>query len=357
MTGRATMPVGLGILLLVLTGTADGQTLGPPQSFYVQAPQGDWNQKPPMEGPPTGSTPLAPALACTPACDHGGCFAWAGVYCLQPITLANKFTALTINTQNSSGTTLSSQGVEFDYNFEAAPQIVVGYLFQDGLAFRSRYWHFEESVHHDVTSPGPAAGNEATVFLSPGGPFQTPFIAVPSGNTLFTSDRLQVDVLDLELTQEVCICRCSLVYTGGLRLARIRQSYSAQAEITTGETPEGESLNSADTSEGIGPTISYEFRRKLGCGLSLFHSSRVAVLFGHEKLEGATTGTGFAFGTDAIQVSSSRMEFIPMGELEVGVEWAADIHRWHLTAQATGVGMAYGSLGLGGFHMQVGVQY
>jgi hypothetical protein len=317
----------------------------------------DPNQKPLVESQPCGCAPSAPGFACDHCCDRCGCFAWAGLYFLQPIALANKFTALSINTQNSLGTTLSSKGVQFDYQFEAAPQVVLGYQFHDGLAARARYWHFEESIHNDVTTPGPAEGSSATIFLSPGGPFQTPFVAVPSGNTLFTSDRLQVDVLDLELTQEVCFCRCSLVYTGGLRLARIRQSYNAHADITTGGTSVSETANSEDTSEGLGPTISYEFRRPLCHGLSLFHSSRVAVLFGHESLHGATSGTDVAFTGDAIQVSASHREFIPMGELEVGLEGCADVQRWHFISQVTGVGMAYGDLGFGGFNVRVGVQY
>jgi hypothetical protein len=180
---------------------------------------------------------------------------------------------------------------------------------------------------------------------------------VPGGGTLFTSDRLAVDVLDLVLTQEVTFCRCSLVYTGGLRLARIRQSYTAHADFTTGVTAESDTLNSANTTEGLGPTISYEFRRPLCRRLSLFHSSRVAVLFGHESLDGATAGSALGFNAEAIQVSSSRREFIPMGELEVGLEGYADVQRWHFIAQVTGVGMAYGDLGFGGFNVRVGVQY
>jgi hypothetical protein len=304
-----------------------------------------------------GCYPTQAACGCNPGCYQGGCFAWAGLYFLQPITLANKFTALSINTQNSQGTVLSSQGVEFDYEFEAAPQVIFGYQFCDGLAARARYWHFEETVHHDVTVPGSPDENGSTIFLSPGGPFQTPFVEVPAGNTLFTSDRLQVDVLDLELSQEVSFWRCSLVYTGGLRLARIRQSYSAHTDIDTGGPTLNETATSTDTTEGLGPTISYEFRRPLCPGLSLYHSSRVAVLFGHESLHGATTGSGPGFEVDAIQITSSRREFIPMGELEVGLEGCADIQRWHFLAQVTGVGMAYGDLGFGGFNVRLGVQY
>jgi hypothetical protein len=350
MRRQTTVPLGFGMFLLVLTGTVDGQTLGAPQQVPSQTQPMDWLQKKPVEDSPGGCAPLAPI----PPCGDSGFFAWAGVYCLQPVTLDNKFTALTINTQNSQGSVLSSTGVNFDYTFNAAPQVVLGYNIHDGLAFQTRYWHFDESTHSNVTSP--AASSDGTIFLSPGGPFNAPFVSVPSGNTLFTSDRLEVDVLDLELTQEVNVGRCSLVYTAGLRLARVRQSYSASANVTETD-PESESLNAADTTEGIGPTISYEFRRPLGYGLSLYHSSRVAVLFGHESLDGAAVGTGLGFDGDSIQVSSSRMEFIPMGELEVGLEWSANIANWHLTAQATGVGMVYGSLGFGGFNVRFGVEY
>jgi hypothetical protein len=137
-----------------------------PQPALQVAPQApsqvDPNQKPLVESQPSGCAPTAPGFACDHCCDRCGCFAWAGVYFLQPIALANKFTALNINTQNSLGTTLSSKGVEFDYQFEAAPQVVLGYQFHDGLAARARYWHFEESTHNDLTAPGPT--DSATIF-------------------------------------------------------------------------------------------------------------------------------------------------------------------------------------------------
>src|SRR5579862_4248218 len=81
MTRRAAVPMGLGMVLLVLTGTVHGQNLGPPQPIYGQAPQVDSNQKPPLEGPPGACAPFCPP------CDRGGCFVWAGLYCLQPVTL------------------------------------------------------------------------------------------------------------------------------------------------------------------------------------------------------------------------------------------------------------------------------
>jgi hypothetical protein len=280
----------------------------------------------------------------------------------------------------------------------------LGVVGDKGLGVRARYWRYDDdaseaaslsdlftttfttTVVKVVSAPGLPAGpfgfgaefNANSLTASPASP-----VPPDNGGTLsvVTSNDLQVDVLDLEATQELRAGAWSLLVSGGARYGRIDQNY--EASVHTAFTSVGgtlttnalDSLRTANEFRGLGPTLAAEARRELVGGFSLYGSARGSLLFGDQKLSAsrhltvseAFMGVPLASAPTSSNASTSEDKLLPISELEVGAEWAGDWAGGRWILQGGWVGQIFhgagsatsqdGDLGFTGLSVLAGVQY
>jgi hypothetical protein len=129
--------------------------------------------------------------------------------------------------------------------------------------------------------------------------------------------KLEMNVWDFEVTDEIRCDKWSLLLSGGIRYAHLNQHYDAI-------DPLGDSfIQSSHGFNGAGPTLALEGRRHIGeTGLYLYGYSRGALLFGDSKQD-AYAGfltNGVPSGLDG-QAHSFQHPVMPVVELELGAGW------------------------------------
>src|SRR5262249_28111064 len=140
------------------------------------------------------------------------------------------------------------------------------------------------------------------------------------GTTAVTATaKLQMDVLDLEATDEFRGDRWSVLLSGGIRCAHVSQRYDAialhEVDVPVTVIESGHSFN------GAGPTCAIEGRRHLGdTGLYLYGLGRISVLFGdeHQSAFSASGDTPASVTLDATAGTAVRDVVMPVTELELG---------------------------------------
>jgi hypothetical protein len=375
---------------------------------------------------------------CDKGCGHGHrCVGGIGFYYMQPSWENNPAYVISRSAGSGPITSSSAQQKEFDWDHEVAPLVWLGFVSCDGWGARVRYWRFDEDTKETITnsdptgatvissaaplglgfsSPGPLmSGAAVTVVITGGnsllfppgtvtgfnpGPLLDLGFSLGSDQLTFEST-LEMDVFDVEATQEFQAGNWSLLLAGGVRSAKLSQSYNA-FRINSVNFPESEvnvpfnvtdsaTLQSDHEFKGLGPTAAIEARRECGStGLSIYGKARGAVLFGtgeqKASLVTAYRGSFFVFGTAPFEAvsssyaSSSRDDVIPVMELELGAEYACDWHFGQLLLQAgvvsqtwfgagnaannelitggtVGVSDNHSNLGLFGLKASIGLQY
>lgn len=263
------------------------------------------------EGPP-----------CPPANSMGGLFDGAGVNCggysgfvggaglmfLKPFWENNPaFTAT-----NAPGNNI--RNFDFNYDYEMAPLGWVGYVNDSGFGVRGRWFQFDHSA--DV-SQGVAAVPPVVTGGGPGGII----VGGPGATYNYQSD-LNLDVFDLEATQAIDHGPWSWVGSAGVRYLQISQHYNI-FEFFPGFFS-GRQLISAHNFHGVGPTLSLEGRRVIGCsGFSMFGNIRQSILVGDSLYDGTLTNPFFPnLNTQTLFSSWSP---VSITELELGVEYAMQL--------------------------------
>ena len=297
---------------------------------------------------------------------HSGHFvAGLGFYYVRPHWESNPAFAASYYGGNGGGERFVTQLSEFNGDYELAPRMWLGFVTGSGLGARTRYWRFDGDIREELVNEAPTDGGPITVGTGP-----TQVVSVePLGvgpvisfgfegtdSLVFTSG-LTLDVLDLEATQEVSSFGCSLLLTGGLRYAHMRQSYNAFLShehgadggggagvggiiggifgpgVTGIDDDPSETLLSRHNFQGAGPTVSLEVRRSVaGTGLALFAGARGAVLFGHGR-HSAYFVRNFEEYPDggcgqvdiSVEAHSERHDWLPVTEFEIGTEWSKEL--------------------------------
>jgi hypothetical protein len=202
-----------------------------------------------------------------------------------------------------------------DFDFELSPRIWAGYQFPGGLGVRGRWWHFEADGSGD-----PILTGVTLPFLIQG--FNT--LAIQSFQL---ASSIELDVLDLELSQEGRFHNWEFEVAGGVRYAELEFTNTAAFNVVLSNSagppppPLATVVEFAAQSkfEGFGPTVNFFARRPLGFweGLSFVADARFSFLFGDTDV-----GIGANFlGNNLIPVATVSNHAMQIWELRVGADW------------------------------------
>lgn len=293
--------------------------------------------------------------------DRAGVIAGVGLYIMQPYFQNNP--AYTVLTQNqftpikpdgtpdiANAKTLSdfASRVNVQSHMEAAPLVWLGYVNQDGLGVRGRWWTFREGTNQTMTLPpfaGPiyvgadgsghpvisVTGNQATIATA------APLGLQSFGNTVgiqhgaeatavTVTTKLFLSVGDVEAIQSFQRGGFNFLVSGGVRLAQVDQTYNAydfQSAIPT--MPR--TLTSTYNFRGAGPTLALETRRTLGgSGLGVYGIGRGSVVFGSANQDAGFFGAELRNDDPNPQFATQhRNRAIPIADLEAGVEYGRPV--------------------------------
>jgi hypothetical protein len=323
--------------------------------------------QPPVPGPvealplPGAAGPCCPC-ECGPV-GHSGVIGGVGLYLIQPYFENNPAYNILVENHDIKPPIIKVDRVNVSHHLDAAPLVWLGYETEDGLGGRARYWYFRQGTSQTVNL-SPFTGTFHVVhkdnpphdeISQDSGTLTTATSAVPLGlqafgdtlslmhgpeATSFTiTTKLEVQVADLEAFQEFKAYGCDFLLSGGLRLVRIAQAYNAfDAQSTS--TREFRALLSNYTFQGAGPVLAIEVRRPFGeSGLSLYSSGRGSVLFGSADQTASFGGQELRNDDPNPQLARQhRSRGLPIGELEVGVEYGRSVGRSRVFGQLALVG-------------------
>ena len=238
---------------------------------------------------------------------------------------------------------------EFDWDYKTSPQVWLGYFGSNGFGVRVRWWEFDHSANPvvQVEPADPAvAGGQAFVFgLQLPGLNKTTELLVPGVSQVTSFSDLSLEVLDFELAHRTEFCQWSLLFSGGVRYARIRQNYLA-IETDPGFVEVVQS--SSNRFEGWGPTVAVEARRDLGCsGLMFYSNLRASVVYGDRNYAANdfVLIPGVAGPGNPEESNIRGKDLLPSTEVEVGLEYTVQTYYGCLTLQAGLVGQAWFGVG------------
>ena len=214
-------------------------------------------------------------------------------------------------------------------------------------------------IDHDsaVESATVAAGDSInTAFLGTG----------TTGETITTQQDLELQTADLEFTSCFQACGGDMVAGFGVRYAKFHLGiHERQLGITSDLL---ESFDITQSFEGVGPTVSLDLIRPLGCsGLSFYGSLRGSVVFGnlHERdrdvdfTRGVITGDSrHTFDTDKAQAIADLQVALQYCRCGCFVRGGWQAQYWDTVAHTDNddFDAARASLGLSGFFVALGVQ-
>jgi hypothetical protein len=273
----------------------------------------------------------------------------------------------------------------FDMDLDWMPRLAIGYGFGDGFGARVRWSQgkWDQTLNasvagHTFDTPGDRIataspigllGLATTDFTTGDGGFANVDVAVQG--------QLHVLTWDFEATKEARICGFNVTFSGGLRYLHISQNYGVAmtSDDATGLTKEF--LISGHNLNGWGPTFAIDARAPLCGGFSAYGEFRSSLIFAKGKQSAAQFGVNDLLGETVITFQKAYQErdtVIPIGELEVGGEYACSMGNSELFARAGLVGQAYfgacnssrsgnsanelnSNLGLIGVNFTVGLRY
>ena len=260
-------------------------------------------------------------------------------------------------TDNTTFQTTSELG--FDYDVEFSPRIFLGYVWESGLGARIRYWTFDHESNPLTASPDADGLGSVSSPISLDGTM-VPSTSVPT-DSLLTSSDLRVDTIDVEMTKGVHFDHWALMIAGGVRYARVDQSYLAEVRSNQGVLLAD--IRFDHGFDGVGPTVALQARRPLFGRFKFFSSGRISALFGNGKST-LVANDNPAFLTNR---SSSRDDLLTVGELAVGLEWARNWYGYGLFFRAALEGQTWqgagtptseeGDLGFLGTSITVGLDF
>jgi hypothetical protein len=266
--------------------------------------------------------------SCEPCCPRGGWVGGAGVYVIKPHWTTNPAYAAT----NILGGVSVDTQTDFPYSYYATPLVWFGYVGENGLGARTRFWLFDQS------STVPAYHNDFGAFVLPAAPLNDFNSSIAIGDVLTFNSGLNVDVADFELTQTFQAGALTGQLFAGGRYARIEQTYHY---VKTPLNAPDDIINSRHTFNGFGPSVGAEVRRSIqGSGISLYANGRGSLLFGKSS-QVASSILGLANGGFFRSGSYANWDVIPTVETELGILWQKDTDRGRMFVDAGIVGIAF----------------
>ncbi len=313
----------------------------------------------PAPRPDTAATYLPETVAASavnPA-QRRGIIAGVGLYLVQPYFERNPgYTVVFENKERGTPPEFALvDRVDVSHHMQAAPQLWLGYIGENGLGGRGRYWYFRQGTSQSLAFPASTGASLTTVFsatplgleafgdtlfsppVDPGQP-QPPGTPEPTAVTI--TSKLEVQVGDVEVLQDIQVGSWDFLFAGGIRIARIAQTYNFYNLQPTATPLVLRNLLSSSDFNGAGPVLAMESRRSLGgSGLGLYGSGRGALLFGSSQQNVLFGGTRLRNEDPNPQIATEhRSRALPVVELEVGLEYGRDVGRSILFGQIALVG-------------------
>jgi hypothetical protein len=352
----------LGLVAVALqAGLAVAQAPEAPGTLAPLPPatSGTADVAPPVLTPGEISSPTGGAAPS----DRSGVISGVGLYLIEPYFQNNP--AYTVFFEKTFNTVLNpadphtqtlgegADRVNVHQHLAVAPLVWLGYINEDGFGGRARWWSYRQGTSQTMNLAPFAGTFSSTTPPPPGqtvivstGTLYTVTSATPLGlqafgdtlglqhgaeaTALTVTTELSLQVIDLELLQDFRAGGCNFLFAAGLRLASLDQTYNAY-DFQSASAAELRTLLSSYNFKGLGPTVALETRRPLGeSGLSLYGSARGALVFGSADQDASFGGQELRNNDPNPQFANQhRDRAIPVGEMEVGVEYGQAVgHSW-----------------------------
>lgn len=244
----------------------------------------------------------------------------------------------------------------FSTRYELTPRIWLSCTAPNGLGVRARFWQYD----HNTTprSYSPVAGFRAFGRVE-ATPFNSYAIAVP-GQTLTATHSMTLDTFDFDVTQDFNWHQSTIIVFGGIRYARMAQSYLAEVRDGGGAFQDSTFLD--HSFEGVGPTVGLDLKRQIGASrLSVVTGGRASVLFGNYWED---AGENYHNWGEVEVIEESQVKAI--GEARIALEYEREVlatsillvrcgYEGHIWFQGGGPNADGGDLGLEGLTIAIGL--
>jgi hypothetical protein len=278
----------------------------------------------PQQGPSMMGCAMGTCELPCQTCCRGGLVGGVGVYVIKPHWTTNPAFA---TTAAGGGVNVDSQ-TDFAYSYFATPLVWFGYVGENGLGLRTRFWLFDQSSTTTLTNDG----NQTVISAAPLNYLNSSSTA---GDILTFTSSLDLDVVDFELTQAFDLGWLTGQLSAGGRYTRIEQTYR---HVESPLTALDDIVDSNHSFNGFGPSLGAEVRRNiLASGLSLYANGRGSLLFGKSSQQATNINNNVVtnFGT------YESWDIVPALETELGFLWQEDTERGRLFFDAGVVGIAF----------------
>lgn len=279
----------------------------------------------PQQGPSMMSCAMGTCELPCQTCCRGGLVGGAGVYVIKPHWTTNPAFATTV--AGGGGVNVDTQ-TDFNYSYSAAPLVWFGYVGENGLGLRTRFWLFDQSATTTLT-------NDGSLTVISAAPLNYLNSSSTAGDLLTFTSGLKVSLVDLELTQTFDLGWLTGQLSAGGRYTRIEQSYQ---HVESPLTALDDIVDSQHSFNGFGPSLGAEVRRNiLASGLSLYANGRGSLLFGKSWQQATNINNNVVtnFG------SYHSWDIVPTLETELGILWQEDTQRGRLFFDAGVVAVAF----------------
>jgi hypothetical protein len=323
--------------------------VGLPLAF---APAQEWATELPGSTPPAGCQAAA-------APERGEVFTGAGFYLIQPFFENNP--AYNLLQEGAKPEFRTVDRVSVSQHLGVAPLVWLGYLGEDGLGARARYWSFTQDTSQTV-GLAPFTGTYTVkidhghrVIALTSGVLATVTSAAPLGlqafgdtlglqhgreGTVFTvTTKLAPQILDLEAIQDFRVGSWDFLLSGGVRLGRLDQEYNA-SDFQSASLRELRILLSTYRFQGAGPVVAAEARLPISAeSLFFYGSTRGSALFGSANQDASFGGQELRNEDPNPQVASDHhARLLGIVELEFGLEYRQAVGPTHVIGQIGVVG-------------------
>jgi hypothetical protein len=186
---------------------------------------------------------------------------------------------------DSGGSFMSAgSSLQPSYNFQATPRFFLGWRNDEGFGFRTRYWNLNGAA--------------------------TPYVDRTQGKNQTISQSLNLQYLDVELTQLSCLGGFEMEFGGGLRYAH--------SHTNTLLEPSGGSIRFASNFDGVGPTMALNIYRPMWSdNWAFFGTARGSLLFGPSSYEQSYYSGGALLQTGD---NETPLDLTAIVEAQVGLE-------------------------------------
>jgi hypothetical protein len=263
------------------------------------------------------------------------------VYLLRPVWETNPAFRIISTPAPVPGLTANNRVQrEFDYDYEVAPMFFIGYEWNSGFGVRARWFSFDGSdTQSHVNAPNDNTDPANPLGLGVNG------TAVDNATIQAVSD-LSLFAVDLEATKRVTNSCWGgwFLMAGGIRYVEIDQTYNYLSVNPNGRT---ERVLAQNSFSGIGPTVALECHRTFGCsGFGIYANARGSILFGESAESATQIRVDHLGGLDDLDTGRvSRDDVLPIGELEVGLEYGNYFGRCRVFGQVGFVGQVWWGAG------------